>query len=64
MGSPLSPIIADIVMQETTLNTLKLDLIFYIRYVNDIALAAPIDKIDNILSMFNDYTTDDNDTTD
>jgi len=58
MGSPLFHVIADIVMQDSedyTLNALKLDLTFYVRYVDDIALEAPTDKIDNILSMFNDY---------
>jgi len=58
MGSPLSPIIADIVMQDCenyTLNALKADLIFYVRYVDDIALAAPTDMIDIILGKFNDY---------
>jgi len=58
MGSLLSHVNADIVMQDSenyTLNALKLDLIFYIRYVDDITLAAPTDEIDIILSMFNDY---------
>jgi len=58
MGSPLSPIIADIIMQDLenfTLNALNLDLIFYARYVDDIALAAPTDKIDIILDKFNAY---------
>jgi len=40
---------------EYTLNALKLNVIFYVRYVDDIVLAAPTDKIDNILSMFNNY---------
>jgi len=58
IGSPLSLIVADIVMQDLenyTLNALKLDLIFYVRYVDDIALAAPTDEINIILSKFNDY---------
>jgi len=57
MGSLLSPIIAEIVMQDLEnyiLKALKLDLIFYARYIDDIALAALTDKLDNILSMFND----------
>jgi len=41
--------------QNYTLNGLKLDLPFYIRYVDDIALAVPTDKIDTILDMFNSY---------
>jgi hypothetical protein len=58
MGSPLSPIIADIVMQDLeykALNSLKLELPFYERYVDDIALAAPTDKIGEILNVFNYY---------
>jgi len=58
MGSPLSPIIVDIVMQDLenyTLNALETDLIFYVRYVDDIALAALTDMIDIILGKFNDY---------
>jgi len=38
-----------------TLNRFKLVLPFFVRYVDDIALAALIDKIDNILNMFNSY---------
>lgn len=44
MGSPLSPILADIVMQNLEANAishLPLRLPFYFRYVDDIALAAP-----------------------
>jgi len=53
-----SPIIADIVMQTLenyTLNALKLDLPLYIRYMDDIVLTVPTDKIDTILNMFNSY---------
>jgi len=58
MRSLLFPIIADIIMQDLenyTLNALKLDLTFYVRYVDNIALAISTNKIDNILSMFNYY---------
>ncbi|XP_039311305.1 uncharacterized protein LOC120359071 [Solenopsis invicta] len=44
MGSPLSPVIADIVMQDLeskVLNNINVILPFYVRYVDDIALAAP-----------------------
>jgi len=56
MGSPLSPIIAEIVLQDLevkALGLLKLNIPFYYRYVDDIALAAPRQKIDYILQVFN-----------
>jgi len=58
MGSPFSPIIADIVLQdlkEKALNIIGLDLPFYYRYVDDIVLAAPIDKATHILNTFNSF---------
>jgi len=44
MGSPLSPVIADLVLQDLELvaiNNLPFHLPFYYRYVDDIILAAP-----------------------
>ena len=58
MGSPLSPLIADIVIQdleESMLETLSFRLPFYIRYVDDIACAIPKDKSELILNLFNSY---------
>jgi len=58
MGSPLSPIIADLVMQDletNCLNRINCQLTFYYRYVDDIVMAAPSDKIDAIFNTFNDY---------
>ena len=58
MGSPLSPIIADLVMQDLeckALNSLNLELPFYYRYVDDIILAAPTENIPDILNVFNGY---------
>jgi len=58
MGSPLSPIIADLVMQdleEQVLSCLKTKLPFYFRYVDDILLTAPRDDINDIFEMFNNY---------
>ncbi|XP_039312984.1 uncharacterized protein LOC120359472 [Solenopsis invicta] len=58
MGSPLSPVIADIVMQDLeskVLNNINVILPFYVRYVDDIALAAPTEVVDNILNEFNGY---------
>lgn len=58
MGSPLSPIIADIVMQDletSIISNLNCHLSFYYRYVDDIILAAHYDDILKILDAFNNY---------
>jgi len=54
IGSPVSPIIANIVMEDIekrTLNNLMFKMPFY-RYV-DIALAVPCDKSKEVLDLFN-----------
>jgi len=56
MGSPLSPIISDLVMrdlEERALETLGLPLPFYFRYVDDIVMAIPSDSINKTLNTFN-----------
>jgi len=58
MGSPLSPILADIVMDDLEINCLKkLDFTVhtYYRYVDDIFLIIPDKKLDNVVTTFNDY---------
>lgn len=58
MGSPLSPIIADIVLQdleEKALNTLRFTPRFYFRYVDDILMTVPSDSIDSTLLIFNSF---------
>ncbi|XP_025262217.1 uncharacterized protein LOC112637212 [Camponotus floridanus] len=58
MGSPISPIIADIVLQdleEKALNTLRFTPRFYFRYVDDILMTVPTDSIDSTLSIFNSF---------
>jgi len=58
IGLPLSPIVADIVMQDRETECIKkfdFNLTFYYRYVDDIVLAAPTDKTDLILESFNNY---------
>jgi len=60
MGSPLSPIIADIVMQdlEKMLNSLDFDISFY-RYVDDIIIIAiPSFKVQEVLEKFNHIITE------
>jgi hypothetical protein len=56
MGSPLSPIIADIVMQDIETVALKCipsPPLFYYRYVDDILLAIKKDLVDNVVEVFN-----------
>src|SRR5436190_24071333 len=58
MGSPLSPIAADIVLydlESRALAMLPMHLPFYVRYVDDIALAAPSSMFKNILCTFNSF---------
>jgi len=58
MGSPLSPVIADLVMRDletVCLNKINCQLTLYYRYVDDIVMAGPSDKIDLILTTFNEY---------
>jgi len=55
MGSPLSPIVADLVLQNLKLYTLdKLSFIpsFYVRFVHDIALVVPYTLFDKLFQFF------------
>lgn len=53
MGSPISPIIADI--EEIAFKKLNFIPLFYYQYVDDILLSVPYDKIDYILRVFNSF---------
>src|SRR5436190_6639905 len=58
MGSPLSPIAADIVLcdlESRALTMLPMHLPFYVRYVDDVALAAPSSMFKDILHTFNSF---------
>jgi len=58
MGSPLSPVIADIVLQdleEKALKKINAKIPFYHRYVDDIILSAPADRTSMILDTFNSF---------
>ncbi|XP_072762580.1 uncharacterized protein [Anoplolepis gracilipes] len=58
MGSPLSPVIADVTFQDLenrAVAALPLSLPFYIRYVDDVALAAPSAMFHMIVNTFNSY---------
>ncbi|XP_011882563.1 PREDICTED: uncharacterized protein LOC105570172 [Vollenhovia emeryi] len=56
MGSPLSPIIADITMQDLEIKALEaLTFVppFYVRYVDDIAMSVPSSQKTSTLETFN-----------
>lgn len=58
MGSPLSPIVADIVLQDIenkALYKIGIKLPIYYRYVDDILLAIPKHLVNNIVDIFNSY---------
>jgi len=58
MGSPLSPILADIVIEDLeTLSLQKLDFVVYTyyRYVDDMFMIIPATKLDSVLKIFNSY---------
>lgn len=60
MGSPLSPVIADIVMQDIetrALNIINFKLPFYFRFVDDIFTAVPAERIDDFLNTFYSVNT-------
>ena len=58
MGSPISPILADLVMQDLETNVLgnyDCNIEAYYRYVDDTIMFIPKDKIEEVLTTFNNY---------
>ena len=58
MGSTLSPILANIVLQDLKQEIITANNIissFYFRYVDDIVLVVHKDKVEEILKLFNSY---------
>lgn len=58
MGSPSSPVIADIVLQdfeERAIERLPVSVPIYFRYVDDILIAAPKGFFKDILNIFNSF---------
>lgn len=58
MGSPVSPAAANLVMEHIESNVLKhfdFEIPFYYRYVDDIILAVPVDKVDCLTETFNNF---------
>ena len=60
MGSPLSPILSDLVMDDLEshcLNSLPFNITTYVRYVDDIFAIVPKEHINDIVQCFNNYHT-------
>jgi len=58
MGSPLSSVIADLVLRDLetkAIDKLPFKLPLYRRYVDDILVAAPFDQLGTILETFNSF---------
>lgn len=61
MGSPISPLLADLVMTDLVNYCLQqlgdhgIDVLFFIRYVDDTCLCVHQDFIDQVLEVFNKY---------
>jgi len=57
MGSPLSPIVADLILQrlESSILNLTFKPIFYYRYVDDIVLSVPYSHLNSLLDKFNSF---------
>ena len=58
MGNPISPIIADIVMENLEIHAiqqLNVKPLFYFRYVDDIILCIIKNAIDHAVNTFNSY---------
>lgn len=58
MGSPLSPILADMVMQDLEvhcIDSLDFALPVFYRYVDEIFTILPSDRTDDVLFVFNNY---------
>lgn len=58
MGSPVSPAAANLVMEyveSTVLSRLNFKPLFFYRYVDDVITAVPSDKVDLLLTTFNNF---------
>ncbi|XP_071649570.1 uncharacterized protein [Temnothorax longispinosus] len=58
MGSPLSPDLADLVLQDIETRAMRMfnfHIPFFFRYVDDIAMAIPNDTVDFTLQTFNSF---------
>ena len=58
IGSVISPMLAEIVMEDlerTVFERLEFFVPFYFRYVDDTLLFVPLDKLQTVIDAFNDY---------
>jgi len=58
MGSPLSPVVVDLVLQSIEMKALRnlcTPVLFYYRYVDDVAMAVPSVNTDSVLNIFNSF---------
>lgn len=58
MGSPISPVIANLVMEkleQVSISKLSFELLFYKRYVDDIITFIKPDQLQNVLDTFNSF---------
>ena len=58
MGSPISPILANLVTQDLETNVLEkfdFNIPVYYRYVDDTIMFIPKDKVEEVLTKFNNY---------
>ncbi|XP_062702025.1 uncharacterized protein LOC134285401 [Aedes albopictus] len=58
MGNPVSPALADLVMEsllDTVLQKLDFPLPFIRKYVDDLIMAIPLNKLQHIMDIFNSY---------
>lgn len=60
MGSPLSSVLGDLVMEnllDSVVPKLSFGLVFIRKYVDDLITSVPLDKIDEVLMVFNSFHT-------
>ena len=53
LGSPVSVVVANIVMEDLALSTSPVPTIFWKRYVDDVLTAIPADRVDEMLAHIN-----------
>jgi len=58
MGSPLSLVVANLVLQSMEMKAFRnlvAPVLFYYRYMDDIAMAVPSESTDSVLTTFNSF---------
>ena len=60
MGSPISSVVAEIVLHDLEISSIEMlpvQPLFYYRYVDNIVLAVPCDTMNDIKNIFNSLHT-------